>query len=297
MPGRDGIQDAVLELYGAEPEEFLRRRALLAAAARKAGDRDAAKEIAGLRKPTRAAYLINRLARTDPDRVGSLLDLGVELRRAERSVDAARLRELTGRRRRSVEDLAGRVFDIAGADSPTASIRDEVVSTLNAALADDVVAAHVRDGTLVRGAQWEGFGFGSVPDLTVVPTPANDGPRLTKPAPVTDVSRRTRTAGRAVDQADAQPKADAVAQAKAETKALAQEERRQAIAQARRVMDEADAAVADAQRQEDDQQERLRQLEDQAADARRRIGDARLAIRRAEVQQRKARHALDRFGR
>src|SRR5664279_1467728 len=212
MPGRDGIQDAVWELYGTEPEEFLRRRAGLAAAARKAGDRDAAKQIAGLRKPTRAAYLINRLARTDPDRVGSLLDLGVELRRAERSVDAAQLRELTARRRRLVEDLAGRVFDIAGADSPTASIRDEVVSTLNAALADDAVAEHVRAGTLVRGAQWAGFGFGSVPDLTVVPTPA-DGPQPTKPAPVTGVSRRTRTAGQAADQADAQSKADAVAQA------------------------------------------------------------------------------------
>ena len=296
MPGRDGIQDAVWELFGAEPEEFLRRRAGLAAAARKAGDRDAAKQIAGLRKPTRAAYLINRLARTDPDRVGSLLDLGVELRRAERSVDAAQLRELTARRRRLVEDLAGRVFDIAGADSPTASIRDEVVSTLNAALADDAVAEHVRDGTLVRGAQWAGFGFGSVPDLTVVRTPA-DGPRPTKPAPVTGVSRRTRTAGQAADQADAQSKADAVAQAKAEAKAVAEEERRQATGQARRVMDEADAAVADAQREEDDQQERLRLLEDQAADARRRIGDARLAIRRAEVQQHKAQRALDRVER
>ena len=105
MVDREALRRAVDELYSVQPEEFLPRRTALAAAARAAGDRATAKEITGLRKPTRSASILNGLARSDPDRVTSLLDLGTELRGAERSVDARRLRELTGRRRRLLDEL------------------------------------------------------------------------------------------------------------------------------------------------------------------------------------------------
>ena len=45
--------DAVAELYEADPDGFTERRAELAAAARDAGERAAAKQITALRKPTR----------------------------------------------------------------------------------------------------------------------------------------------------------------------------------------------------------------------------------------------------
>ena len=66
VSGTDFVGEATAELYGSDPEGFTERRAALAAQARAAGDRPAAKEIAGLRKPTRPAWMINQLVRADP---------------------------------------------------------------------------------------------------------------------------------------------------------------------------------------------------------------------------------------
>ena len=62
----DPLAVALDELYGADPDAFLARRTELTKQARTAGDATAAKRIGALRKPTRSAYAINRLARTDP---------------------------------------------------------------------------------------------------------------------------------------------------------------------------------------------------------------------------------------
>jgi len=55
--------------------------------------------------------------------------------------------------------------------------------------------------------------------------------------------------------------------------------------------------VAEAREAEQGRLDRLRMLEEQVVDARRRLDDARLAVRRAEVRQRKAAHALSRVDR
>jgi len=306
MVDRDAVRRAVDELYSVEPEEFLPRRTALAAAARSAGDRATAKEITGLRKPTRSAAILNGLARSDAERVDALLELGADLRDAERSVDAGRLRELTGRRRKLIDDLTRAVFRIAGDADPSSAIRDEVVSTLTAALADDDVADQMRTGTLVKPARWEGFGFGGRPDLMVVPA-IQDRPEDAEPVAKKAVSSRTRTArpasrddtepGSTPADDDAQRQAKDKEQARRDARARAEQDRRDAITDARRIADEADAAVADAREAEQDQHDRLRMLEEQVVDARRRLDDARLAVRRAEVQQRKAAHALSRVDR
>jgi hypothetical protein len=62
----DLLADAVARLYEADPDEFMPLRKDLAEAARAEGDKDAAKKITGLRKPTRSAWVVNRLVRTDP---------------------------------------------------------------------------------------------------------------------------------------------------------------------------------------------------------------------------------------
>src|SRR6478672_12727985 len=95
-----------------------------------AGNTAAGKQITALRKPTRSAYAVNMLARADPDRIADLLDLGSQLRDAERSVDAKLIRELTTRRRRLVDDLTRRAFDMIADGTPSSAVRDEVVSTL-----------------------------------------------------------------------------------------------------------------------------------------------------------------------
>ncbi len=311
MVDRDALRRAVDELYSVEPEEFLPRRTALAAASRTAGDRATAKEITGLRKPTRSAAILNGLARAEPDRIAALLDLGAELRNAERSVDAGRLRELTGRRRRLIDDVTRAAFRIAGDSDPSAAIRDEVVSTLTAALADDAVAEQLHDGTLVKAARWEGFGFGSGPDLMVVPSVDDEPDKGATPVARKAVSVRARAGSTKTDETEppgeeqvsapddrsGQSRAKAREQARREAQARADQDRRDAIADARRVAAEADAALAKARDDEQQQHDRLRMLEEQVVDARRRLDDARLAVRRAEVQHRKAAHALSRVDR
>ena len=289
---QDAVAQAVDELYSADPDSFMERRSALSAAAKKSGDPAGAKQIAALRKPTRSAFTVNLLARTEPDAVAELLDLGSQLRDAERSVDAKQIRELTTRRRRLVDGLTKRAFDILDERSPSSAIRDEVVSTLTAALADEDVADQVADGTLVKPARWEGFGFGGGPDLSLVPPPA----KRTAPAKPPKAPARKGMSKDEVEQARrlaAEQEAEAREQAKAAAEAAKQEK----LDDARRALDEAEEAVILATDEEQTRLERLQRLEEQVTDARKAVDDARIQLRRAEIRQRRAQDTLRRLER
>lgn len=154
----DRVTAAVAELYGAAPEAFTGRRGQLAAAARDAGDRAAAKAIAGLRRPTRAAWVVNRLARTDPSAPAKLAELGTALRAAQQAGHGPRLRELSAARGALVDALTAQALTAAAVPDAPPSLRLEVSQTLTAALADPEVAADFAAGTLTRAVQWSGFG-------------------------------------------------------------------------------------------------------------------------------------------
>ena len=290
---QDAVAQAVDELYSADPDSFMERRSALSAAAKKSGDPAGAKQIAALRKPTRSAFTVNLLARTDPDAVAELLDLGSQLRDAERSVDAKQIRELTTRRRRLVDGLTKRAFDILDERSPSSAIRDEVVSTLTAALADEDVADQLADGTLVKPARWEGFGFGGGPDLSLVPPPPA---KRTAPVKPPKTPARKGMSKEEVEQARrlaAEQEAEAREQAKAAAEAAKQEK----LDDARRALDEAEEAVILATDEEQTRLERLQGLEEQVTDARKAVDDARIQLRRAEIRQRRAQDTLRRLER
>jgi hypothetical protein len=163
----DLLEDAKAELYEADPDGFTARRQELAGHARDAGEPAVAKQINALRKPTRSAWVVNRLVRSDPG-VRSRLDaLAADLREA---ADGARIRELTTARARLVDELTRTA--LAGVPAPAAALREEVTATLDAAIADPEVAGRL--GTLVRAEQYAGFGAGS---FVAAPGP-------TEPAPV-----------------------------------------------------------------------------------------------------------------
>jgi hypothetical protein len=104
-----------------------------------------------LRKPTRSAWIVNRLVRSDPE-VRSRLDaLGADLREA---ADGARLRELTTARSRLVDELTRAA--LASLPAPPAALREEVTATLDAAIADPEVAGRL--GSLARAEKYAGFG-------------------------------------------------------------------------------------------------------------------------------------------
>ncbi len=246
---RDLLADAVAELYAGDPDEFTGRRTELAASARDAGDQAAAKKITALRKPTRSAWVVNRLVRADPTVRSRIGALAADLREA---ADGARLRELTAVRARLVDELTRQA--LRGLPAPPAALREEVTATLDAAIADQMVAANL--GTLVRAAQWAGFG----PD-----TPLAGGAPVAKPKP------------------PAEPAAD-------------RERRHQErIMEAERALAEAGQALHAATAAEQDLEDAVRRLEAELAGARQRLAEARRQSYRAESRQQRAARELSRL--
>ena len=192
----DLLAEAETELYTADPDGFTARRTELAGRARDAGEPVVAKKITALRKPTRSAWVVNRLVRSDPEVRSRLDSLAADLRDAS---DGSRLRELTAARAKLVDELTRTALE--GLPAPPAAMREEVTATLDAAIADPEVAASL--GTLVRAAQYAGFGAFA---------PAADGPapppRKTKapaePAAEREARRqeKIKEAERAVSDAD-----------------------------------------------------------------------------------------------
>ena len=172
VSGTDFVGEATTELYGSDPEGFTERRSALAAQARAAGDRPAAKQIAGLRKPTRAAWIINQLVRADPGVPGQLVQLGDELRAAAAALDGTKIRELSQARRRLVDTLIRQALQHAGEESPSAALREDLTATFGAALADPQVARDLAAGTLLRPVHRADFSPW-LPGLSLVPPPAS----------------------------------------------------------------------------------------------------------------------------
>jgi hypothetical protein len=258
----DLLADAAAELYEADPDDFTGRRAELAAAARDAGEPAAAKRITALRKPTRSAWVVNRLVRSDPE-VRSRLDaLAADLRAAAGSADGGRIRELTAARSRLVDELTRAALRVSGLPAPPAALREEVTATLDAAIADPEVAANL--GTLVRAAQWSGFGLDPI-------TPLPEG--TTAPAPT------------------AKPRTPASAEPEAERA----DRRQEKIKETERSLAQADQDVEAAAAAERDLEQAVRHLEAELADARQRLAEARRRSYRAESRQQRAARQLSRL--
>ena len=213
----DRVAAAAAELYGADPEAFTERRKALAEAAKTAGDKSAATAIAALRKPTRAAWVANRLARADPGAPARLAALAAALRAAEQAKDGTRLRELSAERGALIDALTAQALASASVPDPSASLRDEVSATLTAALADPATAAEFAAGTLTKAAHWSGFGFElgaaglASPDGSASPDRSPADEALSAAGASSSAPTRPRTAGRA--RSDASAKRDVPRQA------------------------------------------------------------------------------------
>lgn len=256
MPADDLLGAAIEELYSLDPQCFIERRDELATRARRDGDASTARAIGALRRPTKAAWVINRLVRQAPAVGSGLAQLGVQLREAQRSLDGARLRELTRQRRTMIDEATRQA--LAGQAAPSATLRNEVASTLEAGLADPEVAERLGAGTLVRSAVWSGFGESGTALSAVPPSGA--------PSP-----RRRQAAGAATAAATAS-----------------------AAAAAADALAKADEALHSAAAAEREQEEQVGLLADQLADARRRLNEARLRARRARARQQQAQRSVDR---
>ncbi|HEY2519911.1 MAG TPA: hypothetical protein VGJ19_07355 [Streptosporangiaceae bacterium] len=291
MADQDRVRAAADQLYAADPAEFTDQRADLVAQARAAGDKTAARAIGALRRPTRGAWVVNRLARSDPAAVDRLTALGDALRAAESALDGGRLRELSRDRRQLLAGLTRQALDGAGVADPPDALQQEVTGTLGAALADPRVAADVATARLVRSVQPGGFGFGQAGDdqnIEGLVTRSEPGPR----------PRRGGGTGQArarASEKQRQSERERADRERAERARAELERQRQAIGEAEQTLAEADRAVDAAHAAESGRENTVRSLETQLEDAQDALADAKRRSREARTAQRQASKALERL--
>lgn len=280
------------ELYRLPPEQFTAARDAEAGRRKADGDKDGAAELKALRRPSVAAWLLNRLADTSPELLGGLLELGPGLAQAQATGDAAALRSLGAQRRQLVEAVTGAAV-AAGGRPVTAAVREEVAGTLEAALSDPASAEAVRSGRLVRSLSYAGFGEVDLSDAVAPAARAPAAPRPGPPPPQPGRRSKRDAAARAREQhgarlAEAQQAAndaagrldDAVraresaerarSQAQEALEALAAEVERRAaaLAEARSAHERAGSEAALAQREADKQRAKVERAQARAEAAR-----------------------------
>jgi hypothetical protein len=148
-------EDPIDRLYGVALEEFVAERDALARQLRADGDRDGAAAVKKLAKPTRAAWAVNRLARSHRDEVRALVEAGEALSGAQEALlggaDPAVLRGAADAARALVDALVAE----AEADGAT---RDKVRATLHAATVDEDARREVAAGRVLKERSASGFG-------------------------------------------------------------------------------------------------------------------------------------------
>jgi hypothetical protein len=240
----EGLDEIADELYGLPPDEFVPARDDRVAAAKEAGDRDLARALARLRRPTKAAWLANLLARHRAEQLDGLVALAQSLTQAQQELDGDALRALSGQRHRAVAAMArdaGRLAARRGEAVNDALLR-EVSGILDAALADPAVAEEVRAGRLTKTVRYSGFGpagaassDGDPDDMAAWAVPAPKRRSALSPEPEPDDRA-------AHERAEQERRA---AERKAREQELADAEEQEAAARAQQESDEADRARAD----------------------------------------------------
>jgi chromosome segregation ATPase len=162
----DRVRQAVLELYAGEPGGFVERRTALVKEARAAKDRDAAKEIGALRKPSLSAWAVNQVVRADRALVARLRDLGARMRHAQSTLDGKALAGLRTERDAVLKDLAKAAGRAASGHGQALSeaVQGEIRDTAVAAFADAAAEEVAWSGSLTRALQYSGFGEVDISD-------------------------------------------------------------------------------------------------------------------------------------
>jgi hypothetical protein len=289
------IDDVIRRMYEAPPDGFVAARTAAVAEAREAGDKDAAKRLGALRKPTVAAWVVNLLALRRPDMIDELVELATALRSAQRGLKGGELRDLTAQRRKIVTALVNAARKLAVEEDPQMSGAklplSEVEATLTAALAEPEIAEQVRTGRLIRAATYAGFGEVPRPRLRLITADDDDGaPDKEEQAEAEAPSTTERAADdrRRRERADRRrelKRALSAAQA-AESHADAQLERAEAAERdASHLVEQLDAELAELERRRTEavadvsgRKLARRTAEREAAAARRRVGDVQAAL-------------------
>jgi DNA repair exonuclease SbcCD ATPase subunit len=291
--------EIIQRLYEAAPDGFVAARTAAVDQARQAGDKDTAKRLAALKKPTVAAWVVNLLALRRPDLIDELVELAASLREAQRGLKGDAMRSLTAQRRQVVSALVGAARDLAQAEEPSIKLPlGDVEATLTAALAEPEIAAQVRTGRLIRAANYAGFGEVPKPRLRLVTDEALEEETETEAEGETDAevvefpqeSAREKAAAerhrRERDKRERDLKRELGTAQAAERRADKQlEKAEEAERDAGHLVEDLDAELAELERRRTEAQADVsrrkqvrRTAEREAAAARRRVGDVQAAL-------------------
>jgi hypothetical protein len=198
------VDDALDELYGVAPEEFVLVRSRLERELRAAGDADGAAALKRRRRPHLAAWACNQLARTAPDTIAELLEATDGVADAQRAAlsggDPEDLRVASKRRQDLLDEMSAEAVRLVRAHAPKPDqYRDPIASTFDAASLDPALSEDLRRGRLTQPLN-PPAGFGplvAVTPRTRTDVPASRARRVSK----RDVERSERDADRAQEAA------------------------------------------------------------------------------------------------
>jgi hypothetical protein len=278
------LDSAADELYAGAREDFTPRRKELAKEAKTAGDAKLAAAIEKLAKPTTSAHLANQLAR-DPDAdVDEVAELGDAFREAHANLAGADLRSLSQRRTKLVNALVQRAGKLNGAPL-TEGVTRELEEIFTTAIADAEVARVLIAGRLTSAkdlaaaaAAWPSADPAAA--TGVVPRRAPKTPKKERTAREDAELERKRAAARQeLDDARAAVK-EAEADRTEEERILAETQKAAdaATEKVRRIYEELDAAEAE----EKEARRRVGSASRSVKDAERRAGQAWRLVQQAE---------------
>ncbi|MGY1837585.1 hypothetical protein ACI79P_21080 [Blastococcus sp. SYSU DS0510] len=248
------------ELYGLPPDEFIAARDARRKEARADGERELAKAIGQLRKPSTAAWVVNMLARRQPDELRQLVALGSGLRGAQRDLEGEQLKELTRQRRQVVMALTGQARSLAQELGRPVSdaVVGQVQNTLRAAVADESAGRATLSGRLTSPLSYSGVGTADVRgSVATVPSGGGDAPAVAdEPTPDGRTARHDQRRRAAQQQ----------------------------LAGAGEELADAETAAAEAESDAEREREALDRLGTRRDELRARIGDLEEELRRAEKE-------------
>lgn len=277
--------DEVDALFTVAPDAFTAARDGLVKRLRAAGQRDAAKSVAGLRRPKLAAWAVNHLVRAHRPAVEALLESGAAVREQQRrllsGVKAPQLRAVSAARRAAIEELVTKAVAALGQQgvNPQAHVA-EITATLEAGSADERAGQQMLAGRLSSPLA-PPTGFADLSGLSLV---VSEDDRA--------VESRFEAAARPPPEAVADQQADAAQPAQGKQRRTMAERRREEQLTRRR---EAEAALRQARAAADEVQLQRQRAQGEGEATGREADTAREAAEEAEAAAVAARRDADRL--
>jgi hypothetical protein len=149
--------DALEQLYGVEPEQFIAERKRLERSLRDSGRTEEADELAQRKKPPLPVFVANRLARVSPDDIAGLISAGERLTAAHAAGDPAELRKEQAELARRIRTLVQKAEAAAG-QLLSGAMEQRLAVLLRAAASDPASAGLLRRGVLAEEVEPAAFG-------------------------------------------------------------------------------------------------------------------------------------------